>query len=229
MLALAAGFAERGVDVDLVLVEATGEYLGMVPDDVRVIDLDSQRTYFAIPKFLRYIRRERPYALLSTLLTTDLGALLAKLIQRGRLRVVVRQATTFSDTLNDVPFKTRQLMRLARLLMPAADAIVAVSEGAASDLRGQVPRAAGKIVTIHNPVVGPGLDGAGGGGGGATVVWRRGRAGGAGGGPAVGREGLPYPAAGVRGGGAVAAGAAGDSGTGSRAGRVCWSWRSGWG
>ena len=157
MLTLAEGFAERGVDVDLVLVEATGEYLGMVPDNVRVIDLDSQRTYFAIPKFLRYIRRERPSALLSTLLTTDLGALLAKLIHGRRLRVVMRQATTFSDTLNDVPFKTRQFMRLARLLMPSADAIVAVSEGAASDLRGQVPRAAGKIVTIHNPVVGPGL------------------------------------------------------------------------
>ena len=41
--------------------------------------------------------------------------------------------------------------------MPLADGIVAVSEGVAADLRGQVPRAAGKIVTIHNPVVGPGL------------------------------------------------------------------------
>lgn len=157
MLTLASGFAEQGVDVDLVLVEATGEYLSMVPDYVRVIDLDSQRTYFAIPKFLRYIRRERPSALLSTLLTTDLGALLAKLIHGRRLRVVVRQATTFSDTLSAVPFKTRQFMRLARLLMPAADAIVAVSEGVASDLREQVPRAAGKTITIHNPVVGPGL------------------------------------------------------------------------
>ena len=48
-------------------------------------------------------------------------------------------------------------MRLARLLMPAADAIVAVSDGVASDLRAQVPRAAGKVTTIYNPVVAPGL------------------------------------------------------------------------
>ena len=157
MLALATAFAERGVMVDLILVKAEGEYLDMVPGDVRVVDLDSQRTYTAIPKFLSYVRRERPIALLSTLLTTDLAALIAKFIHGRRLRVVVRQATTFSDTFADVPFKTRQFMRLARLLMPAADAIVAVSEGAASDLQGQVPRAAGKIVTIHNPVVGPGL------------------------------------------------------------------------
>lgn len=157
MLTLATAFAERGVNVDLVLVKAEGEYLDMVPDGVRVVDLDSDRTYVAIPKFLRYVWRERPAALLSTLLTTDLAALIARVIFGRRLRLVVRQATSFSETFASVPFKTRLFMRLVRLLMPAADAIVAVSEGAASDLRAWVPRAAGKIVTIHNPVVGPGL------------------------------------------------------------------------
>ncbi len=157
MLTLAAGFAERGVDVDLVLVKAEGEYLDMAPEGVRVVDLDSRRTLTAVPRFLRYVRRERPVALLSTLLTTDLAALLAKVVYGRRLRVVVRQATMFSAAFDLEGARTRQFMRLARLLMPRADAIVAVSEGAALDLRARVPRAAGKIVTIHNPVVGPGL------------------------------------------------------------------------
>ena len=157
MLTLATAFAEQGVGVDLVLVKAEGEYLGMVPDGVRVVDLDSRRTLTAVPRFLRYVRRERPAAVLSTLLTTDLAALMAKLTYGRRLRVVVRQATTFSDTFDVEAFKTRQFMRLARLLMPAADAIVAVSDGVACDLRAQVPRAAGKVTTIYNPVVGPGL------------------------------------------------------------------------
>ena len=47
--------------------------MGMVPDGVRVIDLDSRRTLTAIPKFLRYVRRERPAALLSTLLDHGFG------------------------------------------------------------------------------------------------------------------------------------------------------------
>ena len=139
MLTLAAGFAERGVDVDLVLVKAEGEYVDMVPEGVRVVDLDSRRTLTAVPRFLRYVRRERPVALLSTLLTTDLAALTAKLVHGKRLRVVLRQATTFSDLFGDVGFKARQLMRLVRLVTPAADAIVAVSDGVASDLRAQVP------------------------------------------------------------------------------------------
>ena len=92
MLALATAFAERGVGVDLVLVKAEGEYLDMVPEGVRVVDLNSHRTLTAVPRFLRYVRRERPVALMSTLTTSDAASLIAKLIYGRRLRVVVRQA-----------------------------------------------------------------------------------------------------------------------------------------
>ena len=157
MLTLATAFAERGVGVDLVLVKAEGEYMGMVPDGVRVVDLDSRRTLTAIPKFLRYVRCERPAALLSTLLATDLAALTVKLIYGDGIRVVVRLANTFNDVLEAERYKVRMTLRLVRLLMPVADAIVAVSDGVADDLRAQAPRAAGKITTIYNPVVAPGL------------------------------------------------------------------------
>ena len=155
MLTLATAFAERGVGVDLVLVKAEGEYLSMVPDSVRVVDLDSRRTLTAVPRFLSYVRRERPPVLLSTLLTTDLTALVAKLIRGRQLRVVIRQAITFTDALDVPEFRHGLYMRLVRLLMPVADAIVAVSDGVADDLRAQAPRAAGKIITIFNPVVSP--------------------------------------------------------------------------
>ena len=155
MLTLATAFSERGLDVDLVLVKAEGEYMGMVPDGVRVIDLDSRRTLTAVPKFLRYVRRERPIALLSTLTASDVAALIAKIIHGGRMRVVVRQANMFTSHLTLTRFKTRQVMRLVRLLMPFADGIVAVSDGVASDLRAQAPRAATKVTTIVNPVVSP--------------------------------------------------------------------------
>ena len=155
MLTLAEAFAERDVSVDLVLVKAEGDYLGMVPDGVRVVDLDSRRTLTAVPKFLRYVRRERPTALLSTLPASDAAALIAKLFHGRRLRVIVRQANTFTDSIAERRFKSRQTMRLVRLLMPFADGIVAVSDGVADDLRAQAPRAAGKITTIFNPVVSP--------------------------------------------------------------------------
>ena len=157
MLTLAAGFAERGVGVDLVLVKAEGEYMDMVPEGVRVVDLDSRRTLTAVPRFLRYVHRERPAAVLSTLPASDAAVLVAKLIYGSRIRVVVRQANTFTDSLRDRTFKTRRVMGVVRSLMPFADRIVAGSDGVATDLRLQAPRAASKIITIYNPVVAPGL------------------------------------------------------------------------
>ena len=157
MLTLATAFAERGVGIDLVLVKAEGEYLKMVPASVRVVDLDSRRTLTAVPRFLRYVRRERPVAMLSTLAASDVAALIAKLIYGRRLRVVTRQSSMFASQLTLTRFKVRQTMRLVRLLLPKADGIVAVSEGVAADLRAQMPRAASKVTTIYNPVVAPGL------------------------------------------------------------------------
>ena len=95
----------------------------MVPDGVRVIDLDSRRTLTAVPRFLRYVRRERPVAMLSTLTASDVVALIAKLIHGGRLRVVVRQTSMFASQLTLTRFKVRQTMRLVRLLMPKADGL----------------------------------------------------------------------------------------------------------
>ena len=68
-------------------------------------------------------------------------------------------------------------MRTCKAADAGADGIVAVSDGVACDLRAQVPRAAGKVTTIYNPVVAPGAVRAGGGPCGTPVVRRRGRAG----------------------------------------------------
>ena len=165
MLALAAGFARLDYATDLVLTHAKGEYMSLVPPNIRVVELKVARrfgipctaTLSAVADFAQYVGREHPNVVLATLDFTEICALVARLLHRRRLRVVIREANMFSERLSLSPLRTRQTLRVKRLLMPAADAIVAVSEGVADDLRMQVPRAAGKIVTIHNPVVAPGL------------------------------------------------------------------------
>ena len=157
MLDLAAGLASRGVEVDLVLMHASGEYIDMVPDDVRIIDLNSRKLVTFIADFLRYVLRERPSAILSVLLLPELTTLIAKVIYGRRLRVVIQQATMFTDAFGVETFRNRLYMRLVRILLPVADGIAAVSDGAASDLRTQVPRASRKITTVYNPVVFPNI------------------------------------------------------------------------
>ena len=153
ILDIAAELVNRAIPVHLVLVSAEGHYRDLVPEGVRLINLNSHRTAASLLKLVGYIRQERPAALLSTLAHANVIALVAKLILRGRLRVVTRIANTYSEELATGSFKHRLALRLLKLLLPTADCIVAVSQGVADDLINLGPAISRRITTIYNPVV----------------------------------------------------------------------------
>ena len=62
-LILAQEFASRGHTVDLLLARAEGPLLSDVHESVRVVDLNASRILASLPALVRYLRRERPYAL----------------------------------------------------------------------------------------------------------------------------------------------------------------------
>ena len=152
-----AQLVERGIPVDLVLVRAEGHYSEIVPGGIRLVDLDSHRAAASLPKLVGYVRQERPAVLLSTLAHANVIALAAKLMLRGRLRVVTRMANTYGEELASGSFKHRQALRLLKLMLPMADGIVCVSQGVADDLRTMIPAASQRIETIYNPVVSLGI------------------------------------------------------------------------
>ena len=157
MLDISAELVNRSYPVDLVLVRAEGHYRDIVPEGVRLIDLHSHRTAASLLKLASYLRRERPAVLLSTLVHANVIALTAKMMLRGRVRVVPRIANTYGEEMASGRFKHRQALRLLKLLLPTADAVVCVSRGVAHDLITAVPAAASRIETIYNPVVSPDL------------------------------------------------------------------------
>lgn len=130
MLTIARGFAHRGRLVDLVLVRARGAYAGEVPKNVRLVDLGASRAATSLPKLIRYLRRERPHALLSTSTHTNVVALLAKRLARVSTRTVVRQPMQMTP----VREFARTVFLLARPLYRWADAIIASSDRVAADL-----------------------------------------------------------------------------------------------
>ena len=153
MLDISAELVRRLIPVDLVLVRAEGHYRDLVPEGVRLIDLNSRRTAASLLKLVGYVRRERPAVLMSTLAHASVIALVAKLLRLGRLRVVTRIANTYGEELASGSFKHRQALRLLKLMLPMADGIVCVSRGVADDLRTMAPAASKRIETIYNPVV----------------------------------------------------------------------------
>ena len=158
MVNLARGFVERGLRVDLVLAKAEGPYLSQVPKEVRVVDLGARRVLYSLPGLVRYLRRERPQAMLSALNHANIVAIWAKLLARVQTRLVVAEHSTLSrSTENASSVRAKLLPFLIKTFYPYADAVVAVSRGVAEDLVTTTKLPMEKIKVIYNPVITPEL------------------------------------------------------------------------
>jgi glycosyltransferase involved in cell wall biosynthesis len=154
MVNLSRGFARRGLAVDLLLVRREGIHLAEVPPEVRIITLGGGRTLFALPALVRYLRRERPEALLSTLTYANVIAIAARRIARVNTRITVREANSLTrETAAAANLQARVMPRLSRWLYPHADAIIAVSRGAADSLVEATGTPSARIHVLDNPIV----------------------------------------------------------------------------
>ncbi|MEW6036896.1 MAG: glycosyltransferase [Pseudomonadota bacterium] len=156
---LAAGFLDRGVAVDLVLARAEGEHLDSIPAGVRIVKLNVRHTLTALPGLARYLREEKPDAILAA---KDRGirvALLARRLAGSKARLVGRLGTTVSAALKGKG-RLRELTWYAgmRLFYPHMDAIVAVSQGVKDDIVGITGLPSERVRVIRNPVITPELE-----------------------------------------------------------------------
>lgn len=150
---LANGLASDTTNVDLVLAEKAGPYLGEIDPQVRVIDLGCRSVSRALPHLVSYLRKERPGALLSALDHANVVAVLASRIARCGVRCVIAIRSVPSIAYRHAPSaRSRRLLQIAKLIYPFADAIVANSGGVADDASAfyRIPR--GDMEVIYNPI-----------------------------------------------------------------------------
>lgn len=154
MLNLAEEAAARGHSVDMVLARTGGALSSEVSGKMRLVNLGASRPLTAVPALVRYLCDERPRALLSTLTSANMAALLASRLTRNAVRCVVREASSLSIELkHSSPLNRVLLPILFRRSLMQADAVVAPSRGVADDLArvAGIPRS--NIRVIYNPVV----------------------------------------------------------------------------
>ena len=154
MLTLAKGFLDKGLRVDLVLVAAEGPYLEQVPQGVRIIDLRSKRSLASLPGLIRYMRSERPQAMLSTLTHTNILALWARRLARIQLRLVVRQSENPSLGLENLPaLRALRYRKILKWSYSWADGIAVVSQGVGEELVKSFKLNRDLVTIVYNPVV----------------------------------------------------------------------------
>lgn len=175
---LACGLVERGHRVDLVLSRARGTYLQRVPASVKIVELRysvwapshiaraamrdlwslalfstrSSRlleTLPFLPSLVRYLRQERPVAMLAAKTEANLAAIWATKLAAVPTRLVVSEHTHLPSVFAGEP-GWRRLAPVVRRNYRHVDVHVAVSDGAADGMCAStgVPRR--RVVRIYN-------------------------------------------------------------------------------
>jgi glycosyltransferase involved in cell wall biosynthesis len=149
-LNLCKGLIDDGYEVDLVLVEATGELLNDVPAEVSVVDLEADRVLTSLLPLRKYISSRKPDVLYAMMTEPNVVAVGAHRTIATDTRLILSEHNMLSRSSETI--KNYLARAGAWLLYPLADAIVAVSEGVQADLLANTRLNGDDISIIYNPV-----------------------------------------------------------------------------
>ena len=140
--------------IHLVTSREGGVFEGLIEERVVRIVLGQERVSHSILPLARYIRSERPVAMVSTLDYCNVVFLMATILSRTPLRKVVREANIIPDYANSPWGKVKSfgLRLLMRLLYRRADDVVIITKDVETSLiRHRIARVE-RMRRIPNPV-----------------------------------------------------------------------------
>ena len=156
MLKIAEAYAVRGFRVSLLVVNPVGELEKSVAKGIDVVRLDCGRVVKALMPLARWLKANRPDALLSTQVHANIIASVARKLSGIPCRLILREASTASINMSKLPLLSRWLLKaLMSLAYPSASVLVAVSRDSAEDMQRYLRSPLLNMQVIYNPVVSP--------------------------------------------------------------------------
>jgi glycosyltransferase involved in cell wall biosynthesis len=155
-LRLMEDFVHAGHEVQLVLMEARGELMPLLPKEVEVFDLHARRIRNALLPLRRYFREQQPDAIQVSMWPLTVIGVLAHRLAGSAARVVLSEHITLSKQYAYLrAWGWAKLRKSIRFFYPLADARIAVSRQAADDLARISGIERGSIDVVYNPVGAP--------------------------------------------------------------------------
>ncbi|WP_306549547.1 glycosyltransferase [Desulfobulbus sp.] len=153
-LALSGLFVQHGLNVDLLVAQPTGIRQARIPDGVKLICLGKSKPSRSVPALVRYLRDNRPKVVLSALTHANIALVIAHKFSNVESRLVLSERTNLANALSRYGSNLDAWLTklLARQFYPLADAIVAVSQGAAISLIQTLRLSTNDVSVIYNPV-----------------------------------------------------------------------------
>lgn len=150
---LANEFSARGIRVDVVLVNAIGEFMKSLEPAVRVVDLHAGKTRKAGKPFYNYLRKENPQVVIAIQSHVQLMVLMTRHRYRLNVPVILNEQSLFSANVPAQGLKNILFRLLIKKYFPMADAVAAVSTASALDFTNSFPELKGRVDIIYNPVL----------------------------------------------------------------------------
>ncbi len=158
---LAAGLAKEGFNVDFLVSNSIGpdaeevaSNLTQMPEGVNFIDFKARTPRASVGPLVRYLKKQRPAAIISFGHNANVVALLARRLASVQSRNILSIQNNFSAEVKNATTKHEKLMvNAARLSYGSADVVTAVSRGVADDMARVLRRKKSWVKVIYNPIV----------------------------------------------------------------------------
>lgn len=156
MINIANEFSASGDKIDLILFRRSGVYADLLHQNIRVIELNKNKSIYALIPLVNYFIKSSPQAVFTALNYVNLIVLSAKILTfKKDIKIIVSERNNLSNFLqyqfSPVSFFYRLLVRF---LYPKSNYIIGISNGVCDDLKNYISKKHHhKIKTIYNPVV----------------------------------------------------------------------------
>lgn len=151
-ITLAKEFLRMGYQVDFVVSHNTDASKNTVPQECNIFELGTMRPRDMVPLIGKYLRAERPDAMIAASWPNTAAAILAKSIYMRSLRLVVSEHSHFREA-PEMSKKDRFILKyFSRWLYMLATKVIAVSEGTKKGVSEVTGLNLKEIKVIYNPL-----------------------------------------------------------------------------
>ena len=155
---LSQSLAMAPIDLDILLIKAKGPHIAALPDSANVMHLRARHTATSIFEVARYLRREKPDALLAIKHRGMIAALQARTLARTSTPISGRLGPPVSAALANKSSRRRaRWFSTMRRYYPKLHRLIAVSQGVADDVITITGMSDRQVTVVRNPTVSPAM------------------------------------------------------------------------
>ena len=152
---LANQLIKQGYSVDIILVRKSGPFVKKISKEVKLVVLSDKIFFYCKPVYAlsafyglyKYIKRNKPSHLISSLTGANITTLLIKKIFNINTKVIIVE----HNTLLNINSKGKTYYYFMKWLYPTSDKIITVSKGIFDDIHKKLGITDDKICVINNP------------------------------------------------------------------------------